>query len=207
MHPVNKTHPFTTTEESAMKNITIFGQGNMGKAISDLFQQAGHHTTFVKRGETAAMLGDIVVLAVPFAAVDDIIGSHAAQLAGKIVIDITNPVDFATMDGLVVPADNSAAAHIAAKLPHSHVIKAFNTNFAANLVSRKVADSAPVTVLLAGDSDEAKQTVITALHGSGVSGKDAGSLKRARELEALGFLAITLAIREQIDWTGGFALY
>ena len=184
-----------------MKNITIFGQGNMGKAISDLFQQAGHHTTFVKRGETAAMLGDIVVLAVPFAAVDDIIGSHAAQLAGKIVIDITNPVDFATMDGLVVPAD------IAAKLPHSHVIKAFNTNFAANLVSRKVADSAPVTVLLAGDSDEAKQTVITALHGSGVSGKDAGSLKRARELEALGFLAITLAIREQIDWTGGFALY
>ena len=190
-----------------MANISIFGQGNMGNAIGGLFQAAGHQVSFVKRGEANSQLGDIIVLAVPFASVDGIIGQYATQLAGKTVVDITNPVNFDTMDGLLVSAGSSAAEYIATQLPQSRVLKAFNTNFAATLASRKVANKAETTVLIAGDSDEAKQQLVDALKGSGVYSKDAGSLKRARVLEAFGFLAITLAVREQISWTGGFALF
>ncbi|WP_443090177.1 NADPH-dependent F420 reductase [Basfia succiniciproducens] len=189
-----------------MNNISIFGKGNMGKALAERFTQAGNQVSFVGRDEQAT-LGDMVIFAVPFASIDDIIAKYANQLADKIVIDITNPVDFATMDGLVVPADSSAAAMIAEKLPKTAVIKAFNTNFAASLLTSKVADKAQTTVLLAGDCEQSKTAVSEALNGSGLIVKDAGSLKRARELEALGFLQITLAVREQIGWMGGFALF
>ena len=53
------------------------------------------------------------------------------SLAGKVVVDITNPLNFETFDSLTVPADSSAAAEIAAALPQSQVLKAFNTTFAA----------------------------------------------------------------------------
>ena len=80
------------------------------------------------------MTGDIVVLAVPHPAVErDPDRVRGEQLAGKIVVDITNPLDFATFDGLVVPADGSKADEIATALPESAVLKAFNTNFAATL--------------------------------------------------------------------------
>ena len=60
------------------------------------------------------------------------------QLEGKVVIDITNPLNFETWDELVVPADGSAASEIQKKLPNSKVVKGFNTNFAATLDSGKV---------------------------------------------------------------------
>ena len=63
------------------------------------------------------MTGDVVVLAVPYPAVSDVIAQRGEQLAGKIVVDITNPLNFETFDSLVVPADSSAAAEIAAALP------------------------------------------------------------------------------------------
>ena len=81
------------------------------------------------------MTGDIVVLAVPHPAVEAIVAAYGDQLAGKIVVDITNPLDFATFDSLVVPADSSKAAEIAAQLPSATVLKAFNTTFAATLAS------------------------------------------------------------------------
>ena len=72
------------------------------------------------------------MLAVPYPAVADIIASRGEQLAGKVVVDITNPLNFETFDSLVVPADSSATAEIAAALPQSRVLKAFNTTFAAH---------------------------------------------------------------------------
>lgn len=56
------------------------------------------------------------------------------------------------------------------------------------------------------EHEEAKNTIAQALAASDLAVKDAGSLKRARELEAMGFLQISLAAREQITWTGGFAI-
>lgn len=73
--------------------ITIFGKGNMGKAIGGNFEKAGQKVTYGGRDFKGA-LGDMVVLAVPYGAVDSILSAHKEELAGKVVVDITNPVNF-----------------------------------------------------------------------------------------------------------------
>jgi predicted dinucleotide-binding enzyme len=85
------------------------------------------------------------------------------------------------------------------------VIKAFNTNFAATLASGTIGDQ-PTTVLIAGDDADAKNTLAEVVTAAGLRAIDAGSLRRARELESVGFLSITLAAAEKISWTGGFAV-
>lgn len=104
-----------------------------------------------------------------------------------------------------MPADGSAAAELATALPDAKVVKAFNTNFAATLASRKVGAETPA-VLVAGDDTDAKQAVTDAVTAGGLDAVDVGSLRRARELEALGFLQLTLAVGEKLPWTGGFAV-
>ncbi|HEY8591089.1 MAG TPA: diguanylate cyclase, partial [Naasia sp.] len=132
--------------------------------------------------------------------------NYGTQLAGKVVVDITNPISFATFDGLDVPADSSAAAELAAALPQSKVLKAFNTTFAPTLSSGSVGGN-KTTVLVAGDDADAKAALIGAItSGGAVDALDAGSLKRARELEAIAFIQIGLAVTEKINWTGGFAV-
>ena len=189
-----------------MTQVTIFGKGNMGQAIAGQFEKAGHTVNFVTAQEPAKEIGDIIILAVPYAALDSIAVTYKELLVGKIVIDITNPVNFDTFNDLVVPAESSAAALLQEKLPQSYVVKGFNTTFGATLASGKVADQLQTTVLLASDHEEAKNTIAQALAASDLAVKDAGSLKRARELEAMGFLQISLAAREQITWTGGSAI-
>ena len=110
-----------------------------------------------------------------------------------------------TFDSLVVPAHSSAAAEIAAALPQSRVVKAFNTNFGSTLASGTVGP-VPTSVLIAGDDVDAKSAVADIVTSGGLTAVDAGSLARARDLEALGFLQITLAAREKISWTGGFGV-
>ena len=190
-----------------MTKATIFGDGNMGTAIAGVLTQGGaavEHITTADQGE-ATVAGDLVILAVPYPALDAITAAYGDQLAGKVVVDITNPVNFETFDSLTVPAGSSAAAELAAKLPSSRVLKAFNTNFAATLASKSVGEQ-PTTVLIAGDDTDAKSTLTDALAAGGVQAVDAGALDRARELEALGFLQLTLAATEKTSWTGGFAL-
>ncbi|MWB97191.1 NADPH-dependent F420 reductase [Agromyces seonyuensis] len=189
-----------------MTDVTIFGKGNMGTAIGAVFAEAGADVDY--RGSTDAVqpvTGEIVVLAVPHPAVEGILANYGEAFAGKTVVDITNPLDFETFDSLVVPADSSKAAELAAALPESNVLKAFNTNFAATLGAKQVGGQ-PTTVLVAGDDAEAKAALIALVQGGGLAAKDAGSLKRARELEAVGFLQLTLAVTEQVGWTGGFAV-
>lgn len=189
-----------------MKNVTIFGKGNMGSAIGKIFTDGKNSVEFLDSKTTVSKLGDIVVLAIPYGAVEGVLKTYKKELAGKVVIDITNPVDFGSLDGLVVASDTSAAALIQKELSDSFVVKAFNTNFAATLASKDVAGKVASTVMLASDYNEAKAVVKEALSGSGLEVVDAGSLKRARELEAMGFLQITLAIRNEIGWTAGFAV-
>ena len=189
-----------------MAHISIIGTGNMGQAISAVAARGGNTVELFDTGDAdKPVTGDIVVLAVPYPAVDDVISKRADQLAGKIVVDITNPLDFETFDSLTVPADSSAAAQIAAKLPSSRVLKAFNTTFAGTLASGTVGPLT-TTVLVAGDDADAKSTLIGVVTAGGLKAIDAGSLKRARELEALGFLQISLAAGEKISWTGGFGI-
>ena len=120
-------------------------------------------------------------------------------------MDITNPLNFETFDSLVVTPDSSATAEIAAALPQSRVLKAFNTTFAATLSAGTVGPLT-TTVLIAGDDADAKSTLAGIVTGGGLQSVDAGALTRARELEALGFLQLTLAASEKVSWTGGFGL-
>src|SRR5690606_37571214 len=152
-----------------------------------------------------AITGDIVVLALPYPALDEVLSAYEGQLDGKIIVDITNPLDFSTFDSLVVAADGSAASEIQARVPGAKVLKAFNTNFAATLATGVVGEQ-PVTVLVAGDDADAKASFASVVEAGGISVIDAGALKRARELEALGFLQLTLAVGEKVAWTGGFAV-
>jgi NADPH-dependent F420 reductase len=189
-----------------MAHVSIIGTGNMGQAIAGLVRTGGHTVELIGHADTdQPVTGDVVVLAVYYGSVEEIIAQRGEQLAGKVVVDITNPVNVETFDSLVVPADGSATAEIAARLPGARVVKAFNTNFAATLTSGTVGDQ-PTTVLIAGDDADAKSLVAGIVTDAGLRALDAGSLRRARELEALGFLQIGLAAGEKIAWTGGFAV-
>lgn len=202
-----------------MSTVTIIGAGNIGTAVAGIAVDAGAQVQVLARDAAKAAVhpavtagtfgeeitGDIVVLALPYPALADVVATYAGQLASKTVVDVTNPLDFATFDSLVVPADGSAAAELAAQLPGASVLKAFNTNFAATLATKTVGDL-PTTVLVAGDDSSAKQGLIDLVEAGGLRALDAGSLKRARELEALGFLQLTFAATEKTSWTTGFAL-
>lgn len=205
-----------------MTSVSIIGTGNMGSAIGAVVQKGGADLQVVDRdadkaaalasklGGTPAtfgdaLTGDVVVLAVPYSALDEIISTYRHQFPGKIVVDLTNPVDFDTFDGMIIAADTSAAVQIAQAVPEARVVKAFNTNFAATLASGEVG-GVPTSVLVAGDDEAAKATLSQVVAAGGLQTRDAGSLKRARELEALGFLQIVLAVREQVAWSGGFAV-
>jgi len=203
-----------------MAQITIIGAGNMGGAISGIATAGGNTVQLLARdaakvaevnpAATAGVVGDpitgdIVILALPYGAVADVLAAYSGQLDGKILVDLTNPVDFATFDALVVPAGGSAAAEIAKLVPGARVLKAFNTNFAATLAQGSVG-GLPTAVLIAGDDADAKAALAGVLASGGVKAVDAGSLKRAHELEALGFLQLTLAAAEKTSWSTGFAL-
>jgi predicted dinucleotide-binding enzyme len=190
-----------------MAQVSIIGTGNMANAIGGVLADGGSSVSYVTQDQTgtAPLTGDIVVLAVPYPAVDSILAAYGDQFAGKVVVDITNPLNFDTFDSLTVPVGSSAAAEIQAKLPNAIVVKAFNTTFAGTLASKQIGDQS-TTVLIAGDDTNAKQTLAAAVEAGGVKAIDAGSLSRAHELEALGFLQLTLAAGEKISWTGGFAV-
>jgi NADPH-dependent F420 reductase len=194
-------------------DITIIGTGNMARGIATRAQAGGNTVTLLGQdpgktealagqlaGDTRAgtiddaLAGDVVVLAIPYDAIDDVIGRYRDQLSGKVVVDITNPIDFSLFTPLNVDA-GSVAAEIAQKVPHARVVKAFNTTFAGALVTGAVAGQ-PLDVFLASDDEGAKTTVRELVEGGGMRAVDAGALTRAHELEALGFLH--MAVQEPL---------
>jgi 8-hydroxy-5-deazaflavin:NADPH oxidoreductase len=189
-----------------MTHVSILGTGKMGKAIADLVINGGNTVqTLGSTDADQAVTGEIVILAVPHPAVSTIVADRGAELAGKIVVDISNPLNFETFDSLTVPADSSAAAELAATLPDSRVLKAFNTTFSGTLASGKIG-ALTTTVQVAGDDSEAKALLIGVVTAAGLNAIDAGTLKRARELESIGFLQLTLAATEKISWVGGYGV-
>jgi predicted dinucleotide-binding enzyme len=195
-------------------NVTIIGAGNMARGIASRLVDGGHAVLLVDRdwqkanalaadlgqgkaGSTVevvsldrALANPIIALALPFAAAREFVGAHAVKLAEKIVVDITNPIN-ATYDGLVTAPGKSAAEEIANLLPQSRVVKAFNTTFAGTLIAGRV-DGHALDVFVAGDDAEAKKAVIGLVTDGSLRGIDGGGLSRARELEGLGLLGITL---------------
>jgi 8-hydroxy-5-deazaflavin:NADPH oxidoreductase len=188
-------------------DVTIIGTGNMARGIGSRVIAGGHGLTVVGKdaeraeavvsdigGGTATtgdpIEGDVVVLAVYYPDARSIVEQHGDQLAGKVVVDITNPVN-ETFDDLVVPADSSATAELAALAPDARFVKAFNTTFATTLREGEVSGQ-KLDVLIAGDDEQAKNSVADVARDGGLNPIDAGPQKRARELEALGLLHMGL---------------
>jgi predicted dinucleotide-binding enzyme len=190
-------------------DITIIGTGNMGRAIATRALAGGHTVTLLghETGKAEALAGDlsgdvragtvgdpladdVVVLAVWYQALDDVLGRYGDQLAGKVVVDITNPVDPETFQPLDLQT-GSAAEEIAQRAPGAKVIKAFNTTFAGTLAPGEVAGQA-LDVFVASDEQDAKAAVRALAGSGGLRVVDAGPLARARQLEALGFLHMAI---------------
>jgi 8-hydroxy-5-deazaflavin:NADPH oxidoreductase len=128
-----------------------------------------------------------VILAVYHPGTLDIARGLGERPADKVVVDISNPVD-QSFDGLATAPGASAAEDLAAALPaNARVVKAFNITFSGTLVEGEVAGQ-PLDVFLAGDDEEAKETVAQLVRDGGLRAIDTGPLERARHLESLGFL-------------------
>lgn len=194
-------------------NVTIIGTGRMGRALSAKLLESGHTVSLIEHtpGKAEALVeelmssknggtieaakpgsipGEVVILAVPYGAIVSAIQQYNSQLAGKILIDITNPVNFQTMEPLI--QDGSAAEQIARLVPATtRVVKAFNTVFAKTLPAGKVADQ-PLDVFIAGDDAEAKSKVVQMIEKGGMRAIDAGPLTRSRQLEGMELLHMAI---------------
>jgi 8-hydroxy-5-deazaflavin:NADPH oxidoreductase len=190
-------------------DVTIIGTGNMARGVGSRVLNGGHRLTVVGKdrerawsvasdlgGEVSTAVsgdpieGDVVVLAVYYPDAREAVEQYRDQLAGKAVVDITNPVND-SFDGLVVPPDGSATRELSELAPDARFVKAFNTTFANTLTEGQVAGQ-PLDVLIAGDDAQAKDAVATLAADGGLNPIDVGGLERARELEALGLLHMTL---------------
>jgi 8-hydroxy-5-deazaflavin:NADPH oxidoreductase len=206
-----------------MTTIAIIGTGNVGKAIGSGAAKAGYDVVFAGRDAdkartVAAAAGartaptareavagaDIVVLAVPYAAITEIAAEIAPVAAGKVVIDPTNPLK-ADYSGLSTGGDTSAAEELARLLPESSVVKAFNTVFAGNAADPQ-ALGFQLDSLFATD-DEAAKDAVCGLSGSiGFRPIHVGPLAAARELEAMAWLNIRLQLISNGNWNTAYAL-
>jgi 8-hydroxy-5-deazaflavin:NADPH oxidoreductase len=200
--------------------VTIIGAGNMGRGIATRLLAGRIEVELIDRNPDDARLladelggsatasdrvhGEIVVLALPYDAVATAIEQHRSALDGKVVVDIANPADWATMDRLVTPEGSSSAEEAAKLLPAAtRVVKAFNTTFAPTLVAGEAAGQ-QLDVLIAGDDEEAKKQVARLVEAGGMRPVDVGPLKRARQLEQMGMFHI--AIQDQLGSGFGSAL-
>ena len=132
----------------------------------------------------------MVILAVWYPVNLSIAQGLKEQLAGKLVIDIANPLN-ETFDALATQPGSSSAEELAQALPDSQVVKAFNTTFAGTLVNGEVSGQA-LDVFIAGDNADAKASVADLVRSGGLHPVDAGPLQRAQQLEGLGFFGISL---------------
>jgi NADPH-dependent F420 reductase len=205
--------------------ISIIGAGNMAAGIATRALAGGHRVGLTDRDpakakalaedlrarvpgadvdQAALSEADIVVLALPFAAAEEFAAANREELADRVVVDISNPVDD-TFDSLVVPPGTSAAERIAAAAPGARVVKAFNTTFAGNLVAGQ-AGGAPLDVFIAGDDAGAKQAVADLAASGGLRPIDAGPLRRARELEGFQLLHMTLQQTLGTNWASAIKI-
>ena len=205
-------------------NVTIIGAGNMGKGIGTRAVAGGHSVTYVdanpevadktaadvkgaaKKGAKVstsslgnATLGDVVVLAVWYGTNIEIVKQLGSKLAGKVVVDIANPLN-KTFDGLATASDSSSAEDVAkAAAPGTKIVKAFNTTFAGTLLAGQVAGQ-PLDVFIASDDADAKSKVAQLVKDGGMHPIDAGPLSRARQIEGMQFLHIVLQGTLGTNW-------
>jgi 8-hydroxy-5-deazaflavin:NADPH oxidoreductase len=204
--------------------VTIIGAGNMGRGIGTRLAAGGHSVTFVDAApetaeKTAAevrasakggakvssasldevKLGEVVVLAVWYGTNIELVKQLGSRLAGKVVVDIANPLN-ATYDGLATAPDSSSAEDVAkAAAAGTKVVKAFNTTYAGTLIAGQVQNQ-KLDVFIAGDDAEAKNKVATLVKDGGMRPVDTGPLSRARQIEGMQLLHIAVQGTLGTNW-------
>ncbi len=190
-----------------MSNISIIGTGNMARTIGALAVAGGNTVEVIGRDQSKAAdlakalggstttgdfgavpAGDIVIVALGYANVVPVVAQYGNALAGKVIVDICNPVNSAG-DGLAIPDGTSIAQNVAGAAPASaSVVKAFNTTFGAVL-----AKGQPLDVFIAGDDERAKAAVAEFVKTLKLRPLDVGGLTMAHYLEGTGLVMIGLA--------------
>jgi NADPH-dependent F420 reductase len=205
-------------------NVTIIGSGNMGRGIGTRAVAGGHSVTFVdanpevaekaatdvrasaKNGakvSTAslgdAQLGDVVVFAVWYGTNLELAKQLGNKLAGKVVVDIANPLN-STYDGLATAPDSSSAEDLAKAIANgAKVVKAFNTTFASTLLTGE-SGGQKLDVFIAGDDADAKAKVAQIVTDGGMRAVDTGPLSRARQIEGMQLLHIVTQSALGTNW-------
>jgi predicted dinucleotide-binding enzyme len=190
-----------------MSNISIIGTGNMARTIGELAVAGGNTVEVIGRhrakaadlarslgggattGEFGAVpAGDIVIIALLYANVVPVVGQYGDALAGKVIVDISNPFNSAA-DGLAIPDDTSIAQEVDNVAPTSaSVVKAFNTIFGVVLALGR-----PLDVFIAGDDARAKAGVAEFVESLNLRPLDVGGLNMAHWLEGTGLVVMGLA--------------
>jgi NADPH-dependent F420 reductase len=203
--------------------VAIIGAGNVGTALATSIARAGHEVIITSRdpddaaeaaaatgarvvgsNATAAAEADVVIPAVGFAALPEVAAEIAEPAAGKPVVDVTNRMSYGEA-GPDMDTTSSNAEEVAAMLPKSPVVKAFNTLFASHQ-TEPTADGVQLDGFVAGDDPAAKAKVLELVRSLGLRPIDVGPLVRARQLEALAFLNIVLNIVNDGAWQSGWKL-
>ncbi|HWL00087.1 MAG TPA: NAD(P)-binding domain-containing protein [Parapedobacter sp.] len=152
----------------------------------------------------ASWEADIVILAVPYAAEAAVAEEIKPYVTQKIVISISNPMN-ETFDGMVTPADSSAAQELQKLLPDAQVVKAFNTTYAANFTEPVIAGK-PADAFVAGDNKQAVQTVVELMESMGLHPMMAGGLAVSHTLEHMQLLLIQLTVKNNYNWHAGWKI-
>ena len=190
-----------------VKKIAVIGKGNVGGALQHGLEGAGFEVRAVGNDPDgvrgAAAWGELIIVAVPYPALDQVAKDIAEVAKGKTVIDASNAVtaDFQMAVGFTT----SAAEELQKHLPGSRVVKAFNTVFAQNLSTGQVKGTA-LSLFVAGDDAEARGAALGLGKALGFDGVDAGPLQNARWIEALGYLNIQLGYMLKMGTDIGFKL-
>jgi predicted dinucleotide-binding enzyme len=173
------------------KSIAIIGSGKVGTALRQGLERAGYEVRMAGKGQVtdAAASADIIILAVPFTALTGVAQELQKVADGKPVIDVTNAL---TPDmQLAVGFSTSGAEELQKAVPRARVVKAFNTVFAQHM-SRGSAAGQQLSLFAASDDEAARKAVLELGKAIGFDAIDAGPLKNARHLEAIGYFNIQL---------------
>ena len=197
-------------------NIAILGSGVVGQALATAYPKHGHQVRIGTRqpevGEhpvdtpaAAAAWGDLVVLAVKGEAAVDVLTGVRDEVADKVVIDTTNPLEFSTgKPGLSVGWNDSLGEQVQRAVPEAKVVKAYNIVGNTLMVDPELPGGRP-TMLIAGNDDAAKATVTGLLTDTGWDVSDLGGIEASRYLEPMCIAWVLHGIRSG-SWDHAFKL-
>ena len=182
--------------------VAILGTGDVGKSLAAGFKKHGHEVKLGHRDPKepyadAAKFGEIAVLATPWTGTQNAIKlTDPKNLAGKVVIDVTNPLKFeeGKPPALAVNGDDSGGEQVQRWLPQSKVVKAFNTVGSSLMVNPQLPGGPP-DMFIAGNDAGAKQTVTQICKQFGWPVTDIGGIEGSRLLEPLAMLWVVVGFK------------